>query len=117
MKVFHSMPLRGLTEEQISKNRVWQHKAIENIVKSFFKQDCEILPTLINYAPGTAGPLWYFGEGIKTWLSQADLLCLAPDWREARGCRAEQFVAKEYGIPCIQLNSELSFDWISNKGE
>jgi len=113
IEIFHSMPLRGLTEEQIRINREWQHKAVDNFCKDVLRQDYMILPTYIQYNPPGAKALWYLGEGIKSFLVYADYLLLAPDWREARGCRCEQFVAKEYGISCVQIDSLNGFTWIT----
>jgi hypothetical protein len=96
------MPLRGKTDEEIEKARAWQHPAAIELASGYFgvsKEECEILPTFITDAPEDAAPLWYFGKGIMDYLSKSDILVLAPDYEDARGCRCEQYVAEEYDIP------------------
>jgi hypothetical protein len=109
VKIFHSMPLRGKTEEEIQAARAWQHPAAIAAAAEWFhcpESDCEIMPTLIEEQPGKpykTVPLWYFGRGVMEHLSQADFLALAPDWGTARGCRAEMAVATEYDLPMYVL--------------
>ncbi|MDR1330009.1 MAG: hypothetical protein LBK23_10465 [Oscillospiraceae bacterium] len=107
MKIFHSMPLRGKTPAEIEFSRSWQHEAAKKAVATTFGvpvEECEILDTFIKEnVPENANALWYFGEGVRTYLSQTDVLALAPDWAGARGCVAEKFVAESYDIPVIVL--------------
>jgi hypothetical protein len=118
IKIFHSMPLAGRTEEQIQRAREWQHVEAKRTAARIFgvkQEDCEILPTFINETPGKeykTEALWYFGKGVMEYLSRADLLALADDYASARGCRMERAVAEAYGIPSVVLpqvySSEVS---------
>jgi hypothetical protein len=107
------MPLRGKTPAEIEFARKWQHNAAKSAVAKRFGVhvwQCEILDTFIKEnVPENANALWYFGEGVRTYLSQADVLVLAPDWEGARGCVAEKFVAESYDIPTIVLG-ELQYE-------
>jgi hypothetical protein len=109
IKIFVSMPMRGKTPAEIEYARSWQHTAAKELVSRTFNvpiEDCIILDTFIkNDVPENANPLWYMGEGIRTYLSQADILVLAPDWKTARGCIAEKFVAESYDVPTLVLDA------------
>ena len=88
-KIFISQPMKGRTNEEImqERNRImakWTNKSFE-FIDSFF---CE---------PGK-NSIDSLGKSISL-MGEADLVVFAPGWENARGCRIEHEVAKEYGIP------------------
>lgn len=98
MKVFISQPMRDKTDEQIKAERA---KAVENIKKMYPNETVEILDTFFEGAPHDAKPLWFLGKSIQ-FLGCADVAYFIGDWKNYRGCRTENFVAKEYGIKVIE---------------
>ena len=87
-KIFISQPMKGRTDEEImqERNRImtkWTNKSVE-FIDSFF---CE---------PGK-NSTELLGKSIFL-MGEADLVVFAPGWENARGCRIEHEVAKEYGI-------------------
>lgn len=49
--------------------------------------------------------LYFFGDGIKSLMSKADIVAFYPGWKVARGCNAEYALAKAYNIPVLDLES------------
>lgn len=100
LKVFISQPMKGKTDEQIKTER---QIGIEKI-KEQFNDDIEILDTFFNIVPDetkTPKPLWFLGKSIQ-FLGEADIAYFIGEWRNYRGCRIENAVAKEYGIKVIE---------------
>ena len=88
-KIFISQPMKGRTDEEIVQERYeimakWTNKSAE-FVDFFFRE------------PGKN----FTDSLIKSisLMSEADLVVFAPGWEDARGCRIEHAVAKEYKIP------------------
>lgn len=99
MKVFISIPMNGLFEEDIKR----EFRAISEALP-FPKNEVEIIDTWINEEPptdfhGDTG-LWYLAKSIEL-LAQADIVVMASGWENARGCIIEHECAKEYGIPIL----------------
>ena len=95
MKVMISQPMRGKTEEQIREER-------KAVIKKFNNMHIEVIDTIFTEeAPesNNAG-VYYLGKSIQE-MSKADALFMCDGWREARGCRIEHQVAKEYGIKIL----------------
>ena len=87
-KIFISQPMKGRTDEEIMQERnkimtKWTNASVE-FIDSFF---CE---------PGK-NSTESLGKSIFL-MGDADLVVFAPGWENARGCRIEHEVAKEYGI-------------------
>lgn len=88
-KIFISQPMKDRTDEEImqERNRImakWTNKPVE-FIDSFFRE------------PGK-NSTESLGKSIFL-MGYADLFVFAPGWENARGCRIEHEVAKEYGIP------------------
>lgn len=99
-KLFISQPMRGLTDEEILKER-------EKIVKKAEKaigEPVELIDSFIEEYPGEINksvPVWYLGKSMQ-FLSQADVAYFGGDWRSARGCLIEHEVAVQYEIDRIE---------------
>lgn len=90
MKVFISMPMGGLSEEQIRINQV---AALEE-VKKLTNSNAEILDTYMSLG-GNATIYDYIGKSIKLF-NQADAIYFFGNWTEAKGCLVERVVAELY---------------------
>ena len=93
MKVFISQPMKGRTEKEI----LDQRQQITDYIKSKYKNS-KIIDSYVETAPDEANPVFFLGLSMQ-FLSQADLVVFAKGWEEARGCRIEHQVCKEYNIP------------------
>lgn len=89
-KVFVSLPMGGLSEEQIRKS---QATALEK-VKEIVGQDVELIDTYLDLGEG-ATVYDYIGESIKLF-SQADYIYFVDGWSKAKGCEVERTVAQLY---------------------
>ena len=97
MKVMISQPMAGkkyadvkaIRDELIEK---FKRMHIE-VVESFCTQDA---PDEV-YNP----PVYYLGKTITNWMHSVDAVYFVDGWREARGCRIEHQICKEYGIKCL----------------
>ena len=99
-KIFISQPMRGLTDEEILKAREEIRKNAEKVIK----EPIELIDSFIEDYPGEINkhiPVFYLGKSIQ-FLSQADVAYFGGDWRNARGCKIEHEVAKQYGIEIIE---------------
>ena len=105
MKVMISQPRRGKTEEQIKEER-------QKIVEKFNKMHIEVINTMFTEeAPEDCNvAVYYLGKSISA-MKNIDALYMCDGWREARGCRVENQVAREYGIKILYS------DFFENKPE
>ena len=98
--IFISQPMRGLTDEEILNKRQEIRKNAEKVIK----EPVELIDSFIEDYPGEINkhiPVFYLGKSIQ-FLSQADVAYFGGDWRNARGCKIENEIAKQYGIKIIE---------------
>jgi len=50
--------------------------------------------------------LQFLGKSISEGLALADEVVFMDDWEEYDGCRCEHFIAVQYGVKCVYLNSD-----------
>lgn len=95
MKVMISQPMNGRTEEQIKKER-------QEIVDKFNKMHIEVINTLFaEEAPDNCNvAVYYLGKSISA-MKDIDAIYMCDNWLNARGCRIENRVAREYGIKIL----------------
>lgn len=95
MKVMISQSMNGKTEEQIREER-------KSITARFNNMHIEVIDTIFTEeAPeGCNKAVYFLGKSIEA-MKDIDALYMDDDWREARGCRIEYQVAREYGIKIL----------------
>ena len=95
MKVMISQPMRGKTEEQIREER-------KAIIEKFNNMHIEVIDTIFTDEPpkDCNVSVYYLGKSISA-MKDIDAIYMDDGWREARGCRIEHQVAKEYGIKIL----------------
>jgi hypothetical protein len=98
MKVFISQPMVDKADEEIKRER---NLAIKRIEERYPGEQIEIIDSFFEGAPHDAKPLWFLGKSIQL-LSTADLAYFIGEWRRYRGCKAENYLAKEYGIQTME---------------
>lgn len=105
MKVMISQPMKGRTEQQIKEER-------KAIIDKFDKMHIEVIDTIFTEeAPQDCNvAVYYLGKSISA-MKDIDALYMCDNWREARGCKIENEVAKEYGIKILYS------DFFENKPE
>lgn len=99
-KLFISQPMRGLTDEEILKVREEIRARAEHAIG----EPVELIDSFIKDYPREINksiPVWYLGKSIQ-FLSQADIAYFGSGWKNARGCKIEHEIAKEYGINIIE---------------
>lgn len=87
MYIMIIQPMNGLTEKEITENRV---RAINKIPKSY-----QVLNTF--FEMNENNPLYYLSKSLEV-MSQCDAVFCAKGWEKARGCKIEHEVAKQYGL-------------------
>ena len=112
IKVFLSMPLKDLSKEEVEETlKQNKHDLIKPVMEKFnvTEDQIEVMDTHINAEEDMSVyktiPLYYFGKGIMSYLSKADVIVMGHGWRSARGCQCENFIAAAYGIPQINLDA------------
>lgn len=98
IKVFISQPMADKTDEVIKDERARAVKRIKEINSDY---DVEIIDSFFEAAPHDARPLWFLGKSVQL-MSTADIAYFIGDWRNYRGCKAENYLAKEYGIEVVE---------------
>lgn len=105
IRVFISQPMRSKSHKEIMQERV---KAIEMArtritgMESEYGPKIEVLDIVFN---GSHPPLYCLGRAIQL-MGQADVVVFAKGWMEARGCRIERKVAREYRLKVLDLDAE-----------
>lgn len=103
MKVMISQPMNGRCEEEIKKER-------QEIIEKFNKMHIEVINTLFTEeAPDNCNvAVYYLGKSISA-MKDIDAIYMCDNWFNARGCRIENRVAREYGIKILDK------DFFANK--
>lgn len=98
IKVFLSQPMNGKEEkvlrleEQLYLRMVKKRLGYNNLERvGWVNEDC-----------GEKGPLFYLAKSIEA-MNDADVVVFCPGWEQARGCRIEWEVAREYGKKIVYL--------------
>lgn len=95
MKVMISQPMNGRNQEEIKKER-------QDIIERFNKMHIEVINTLfIEEVPDDCNvAVYYLGKSISA-MKDIDALYMCENWFNARECRIENQVAREYGIKIL----------------
>ena len=101
MKVFISQPMKGLSNDEIKRER---ERCIEK-VRALYNEEVEVIDSFFENAPAEAKPLWFLGKSLEL-LSTADVAVFARGWEQARGCRIENTCAVEYCIEVVEVYSK-----------
>ena len=96
-RLFISQPMRGKTDTEILKERVFAIAEAQALTGEEF----EVIDTFYNDFHPNAKPLEYIARSIKD-LATADIAIFIGDWKNYRGCRIEHLCAVEYGIDRIE---------------
>ena len=109
IKIFVSLPMKGLSNEEIMEAF---HESDTQLKELFDGYDIKVLhQTLGSAIPEdevrqyTHPELYFFGDGIKSLMSKADIVAFYHGWKVARGCNAEYELAKAYNVPVLDLES------------
>lgn len=97
IKIMISQPMAGKTTEQIKKER---QTAIKQL-KQHFTEEITIIDTVIEDHEKKSD-LQCFAESIM-FLDKADCLAMFSGWEDARGCKLEHEIAKQYNKRIIYL--------------
>lgn len=90
MKVMISQPMRGKTNEEIKEERA-------ELVKKLQEEGHEVVDTVFDDFPeGKATPVHYLAKSIE-FIANVEGVVFMKGWENARGCRIEHQIAKEYG--------------------
>lgn len=97
MRVMISQPMAGKHDADVKAIR-------EELIEKFKEMHIEVVDSFDTkdapvgvYNP----PVYYLGRTIMNWLHSVDAVYFVDGWRDARGCRIEHEICKEYGIKCL----------------
>lgn len=98
MLVMISQPMNGRTNLDIKNERA-------EVIEKFNKLHIAVLDTVFEEeAPENCNKgAWYLAKSIDA-MSKVDAVYFMKDWQNARGCRIERQVAKEYGIKILDYD-------------
>ena len=100
MKVFISQPMRGLTDNEITRLREeGKQKFLEMYTGD---EEVEFISSFITDFPADTPPLYFLGRSFEL-LSGADVALFIGDWGDARGCRMEHLACEEYGYTIYEV--------------
>ena len=107
-KAMLSQPMNGLTEEQIVESR---NRAVEYLTTNGY----EVVNTLFTdewYGKESMGergvrqiPVCFLAKSLEN-MSLCDTVFFVKGWEDARGCKIEHEVAKQYGLEIIYEGGE-----------
>jgi hypothetical protein len=88
--------MHGKTNEQIRSER-------KSLVQELEEEGYGIIDSIIADTPEKAfnEPVFYLSQSIYL-LSLSDLVYFMDGWENARGCKIEHTIVKEYGIPILR---------------
>ena len=90
-RLFISQPMRGKTDEEILKERVFKVTG----------EECDVIETFMPIFSPETKPLVYLSQPIKD-LVTADIAIFIGDCKNYRGCRIKNTCTVEYGIDIIK---------------
>lgn len=95
MKVMISLPMDGHSNEDV-------RKRIQLLTEKFSKLHIDVVDSFITEEKECNHPnVYYLGRSIMQFLSDVDAVYFDNGWNNARGCRIENQICKEYGIKCL----------------
>ena len=95
MKVMISLPMDGHSDEDV-------RKRIQLLTEKFSKLHIDVVDSFITEGKECNHPnVYYLGRSIMQFLSDVDAVYFDNGWNNARGCRIENQICKEYGIKCL----------------
>lgn len=110
IKVMISQPMKDKSDDEIEEN--WgriKDKLLSNLDKfnKALNENYDPRITTGLYIMGTFVQNYFiktdlecFAESVK-FLSEADILVMAEDWENSKGCKLEHSIAKAYGLPIV----------------
>lgn len=103
MKLFISQPMRDKTDAEILAER----KRLIEVAERTTGEKMEPLDTFFtDYTPdANYQGVAFLGRSIMA-LADADLAIFGPEWEQYRGCRIENQICVDYGIPIIESYSK-----------
>lgn len=91
MRVMISQPMRGKTNEEIRLER-------ESLIEKLESEGHTVIDTIVSEdAPKDVDEAIYYLSKSIEFISKVDGVVFMPAWKNARGCKIEYEVAKEYG--------------------
>ena len=104
-KVFISMPMAGLTHEDIFQRQEKYFAIAKNYLKQKYAEFVLLQNVFSSEEDAAKSPLACFAKSIEV-MAEADIVVLAGDWENARGCRLERAIAYAYGIKIMTINDD-----------
>ena len=97
MKIMISQPMNGRTDEEIRAER-------EELVKELENKGCVVIDTIFSQEPPPNADrgMWYLAKSIEA-MSDVDAVVFMKGWEKARGCVAEEYIARKYNKFCKYL--------------
>lgn len=92
MKIMISQPMNGKTNEQIKEER-------KELVEELEEQGHTVINTIFDFNKGEGEkvtPMFCLAKSIEA-MDKADAVVFMKGWENARGCVAEEYIAKKYG--------------------
>ena len=92
MRIMISQPMRGKTNKQIKEER-------KELVKELEEQGHIVINTIFDFDENKeekVNPVLYLAKSIES-LGEADAVVFMKGWENARGCVAEEYIARKYG--------------------
>ena len=97
MKVMITQPMAGKNDADVKNIR-------DELIEKFKEMHIEVVDSFCTQdAPSDVynPPVYYLGRTIANWMHSVDAVYFVDGWKEARGCRIEHQICKEYGIKCL----------------
>lgn len=114
-KLFISIPMRGLSKDEILKNMNFSKCEVEKQLGEKVELIQSYMSDCTGNENGNRG-LYFLGKSLEL-LSQADLVYFAKGWENARGCIIEHIASKGYGINILNIEERTNVNHDSHRHE
>lgn len=99
-KVFVSLPMKDKEQEDVLKK---MQMIFDGFCKFTGRDDLELINQYFKAVPNEItemdrAPVWCLADSLKI-MAHAGIVIFSDDYWRARGCLAEHYICKEYGIP------------------
>jgi len=109
-KAMLSQPMKGLTDEQIVEARERAIKYLDDqgyeIVNTFFTDEWYSKEKMTDRGVVQI-PICFLAKSLEA-MSLCDAVYFVKGWAEARGCKIEHEVAKQYGVTTLYENAVIT---------
>lgn len=117
--MFHALPLSGFSDDDIAERMAKEDEEIKQLFETagidvmILHPHMDELKDEVELKQLRHPNLYYFGLSLAEGIAKCDVIAFGHNWRVARGCIVEQFIAELYGIKIVELDKIYTSEKLS----